>query len=184
MTISVDLPRVPRSVPEWHERGACRLFPELDFVDARPSTPEALACRTICSVCPVRVECAVGALERRERWGIWGGLDYRDRKAVAREHGYEMPGDPPEHGTNSRRVKWGCTCADCRRAHAVYEFDRRGRARTAARRRDAWSSPLLVLVRPVRVGRARLCPGQLLLPLDLPAHRRAAPVESPALAAA
>jgi hypothetical protein len=154
-------PRVPRSVPSWHELAACKLFPELDFVEAKAA-------------------CAVGALERREKWGVWGGLSYRDRKAVAAEYGYEPPGDPPEHGTNARRVKWGCVCFDCRRAHAVYEADRRANARRAALRRSVWTSPLLVLARPVTVGRVRLPVGQYLLPLDLPAPKHTAP-DLPAL---
>ena len=171
--------RVRREVPDWHDTAACRLFPELDWVqpggpDAKPDRRAAaeLACRTVCAVCPVRLACATGALERRERWGIWGGLDYHDRKAVAARFGYDPPGDPPEHGTNARRVKWGCTCPDCRRAHAVYEFDRRARARAKAIARDVWVSPL-ILAAPVRVGRRIVPAGHLLLPLDL---RTATPV--------
>lgn len=180
---TAELPRVPRSVPEWHENGACQLFPELDFIEAKPGSPQERAARVICAACPVRLACAVGALERREKWGIWGGLTYRDRKAVAAEFGYEPPGDPPEHGTNSRRVKWGCTCFDCRRAHALYEAERRANARRAAVRRSVWNSPLLVLVAPVTIGRRRQCAGQYLLPLALPAPKHAAP-DVPALAAA
>jgi hypothetical protein len=180
---TVDLPRVPRSVPTWHEQGACQLFPELDFIEAKPNSPQERAARIICAACPVRLACAVGALERRERWGVWGGLTYRDRKAVAREFGYELPGDPPEHGTNSRRVKWGCTCFDCRRAHALYEADRRANARRKAVQRGVWSSPLLVLAAPVTIGRRRVPAGQYLLPLDLPAPPHAQP-EPPALPAA
>jgi len=145
LTVAIAAPRlVPREVPDWHDAGLCRAFPELSWVHpgaadafflARKSTREAaeLACRLICSVCPVRVECAVGALERGERWGIWGGLDYRDRKLVAAQFGFPPPGDPPEHGTNSRRVKWGCTCQPCKDAHALYEVQRRARARARVR---------------------------------------------------
>lgn len=179
MTVT-DLPRVPRSVPEWHERGACQLFPELDFIEAKPNSPQERAARIICAACPVRLACATGALERREKWGVWGGLTYRDRKAVAAQYGYEPPGDPPEHGTNARRVKWGCTCPDCKAAHALYEAERRANARRAALRRSVWTSPLLVLARPVRIGRTRLPIGQYLLPLDLPAPKHTAP-DLPAL---
>lgn len=161
--------RVVREVPEWHELGACKLFPELDWVDAK--NEQALACRLICRACPVRLECATGALERRERWGIWGGLDYHDRKRIAAKHGYLPPGDVPEHGTNARRVKWGCTCPDCKRAHAVYEYDRRNRKR----RTTVWSRPLLALTRTCVVGRRRLGVGQLLLPFPGIGHPDAAP---------
>jgi hypothetical protein len=177
----LGIPRVQRSVPDWHELGNCRMFPELDFVEAKPGTAEALACRALCAACPVALECATGALERRERWGIWGGLDYADRKAVAAEFGYEQPGDPPEHGTNSRRVKWGCTCPDCKAGHALYEAERRANARRAALRRNVWNSPLLVLTVPIRYRRVWIGAGQLLLPLPgLPAPAHTAPDE-PAL---
>ncbi|MFE5568912.1 WhiB family transcriptional regulator [Amycolatopsis japonica] len=131
-TTATDLPRLPRVVPDWHDDGAaCRLFPELDFVE--PKGPAALACRVICRACPLRLQCATDALERGEPWGIWGGLDRRDRKAVALELGYPAPAVLPEHGTNSRYAKHDCRCRECRDAHAVYEFDRRARARRAAR---------------------------------------------------
>lgn len=176
MTGVLDVPRVPRSVPDWHELGACKLFPELDWLEAKPGTAQALAAKLVCAACPVRLECATGALERRERWGIWGGLDYRDRKETAARFGYLPPGDPPEHGTNSRRVKWGCTCSDCKAAHALYEAERRATARRKAKQHGVWLSPLMVLTAPVRVGRTRVGVGQLLLPLPgLPSPRNAEP---------
>jgi len=176
VTTDLGVPRVQRSVPDWHELGNCRLFPELDFVEAKPGTAQALACRALCATCPVVLECATGALERRERWGIWGGLDYADRKAIAPLYGYEQPGDPPEHGTNSRRVKWGCPCPDCKAAHALYEAERRATARRKAKQHGVWLSPLLVLTAPVRYGRLRVGAGQLFLPLaGLPAPAHAEP---------
>lgn len=33
----------------------------------------------ICSGCSIRAECLEGALERGERFGIWGGLTERER---------------------------------------------------------------------------------------------------------
>ncbi|MEU4802844.1 WhiB family transcriptional regulator [Actinosynnema sp. NPDC023587] len=170
MTVAIAAPRrlVPREVPDWHEAGICRAFPELSWVHpgaadpfSRPLKAERevaeLACRVICAACPVRLACALGALERGERWGIWGGLDFTDRKAVAKEFGYELPGAAPEHGTNSRYAKWSCRCPDCREAHALYESQRRPRA---AQRRLAVADepPVPVRARPVR--------------LDLVAYRR------------
>jgi len=160
--------RIPRKVPDWHERGACRLFPELDtpqfnaWHDAKPGTAANLAARLICAACPVRLQCATSALERGERWGIWGGLDYADRKEAAKRFGFPRPGDPPPHGTNSRRVKWGCPCPECKAAHALYESERRRRPRARRRARQkvvavAEAAPAVV-ARPVR--------------LDLKAYRR------------
>ncbi|TDV40120.1 WhiB family transcriptional regulator [Actinophytocola oryzae] len=132
--------RIPREVPDWHDQGRCRDFPHLDFVDPgavdafdRPTAAKRraaeYACRVVCSTCPLRLPCAVGALERAEKHGIWGGLDYQDRKRIAARYGYLPPGDPPPHGTNARRVKWGCDCPECKGAHALYEAMRREKKR-------------------------------------------------------
>ncbi|PXY20334.1 WhiB family transcriptional regulator [Prauserella endophytica] len=172
---TVELPRIPRQVPDWHEQGACNLFPELvdAWHDAKPNSPEALACRVICSACPVRMQCAEAALRSGEPWGIWGGLDRRDRKQVAVEYGFPMPAVLPEHGTNSRYAKHECRCPECRTAHAVYEADRRATAREKARRRNLWLD-LPVVERPLKVGRRWVGPGQLMLPIVVPTITRQA----------
>lgn len=125
----VEVPRVAREVPYWHDDALCREVSGLDWIEAKRGSVEEQACRLICSACPVRLDCAVGALERRESWGVWGGLTRDDRKAIAARYGYLPPGDPPAHGTNARRVKWGCNCLECRQAHALYEAMRRERVR-------------------------------------------------------
>ena len=141
--------RTPRAVPEWHSTAACRAWPELDWIEAKPGSPQAYVCRLVCSVCPERLACALGALVRGEPHGIWGGLDRADRTETAKTYGFPRPGARPDHGTNSRYVKWGCRCADCRGAHAVFERDRRTRARTRYLR--AVASP----ARPIRCDRAK-----------------------------
>lgn len=137
MTAADELPRLPRSVPEWHDDGAaCRLFPELvdAWHDAKPGSARKRACRLICSGCPVRFVCARDALERGEPHGMWGGLDRKDRKQVALEFGFPPPVVLPEHGTNSRYAKHECRCWDCCNAHTVYESARRYHKRQAAAR--------------------------------------------------
>lgn len=159
---AVDLPRIPRTVPDWHERGACQLFPELDWIDATGAAK--LACRIVCAACPVRFVCARDALERGEPWGMWGGLDRQDRRAVALEFGYPPPAVLPEHGTNSRYAKHKCHCPECRAAHTIYESQRR-----EARRRESWTP--VVLEMRTRIGGRWVPAGQLMLPLHLP-HKR------------
>ncbi|MBP2331248.1 hypothetical protein JOF56_011633 [Kibdelosporangium banguiense] len=181
MSALAEPPRIPREIPDWHDLSLCRLFPELDWIDAKGDT--ATACRAICAVCPVRYACAVGSLERGEPWGIWGGLDRADRKLIAVEYGYPVPAMLPDHGTNARRVKHGCTCPDCKAAHALYEAERRARARAKAKARGLGWPPVHVLAEPIRIGRHRLSVGQYLLPLPgLPNHRRAEPADLPAVA--
>lgn len=61
----------------WQENASCRgVDAELFF----PATEEeAIPAKTICATCPVRTACLAFALERKERFGIWGGLTERDR---------------------------------------------------------------------------------------------------------
>jgi len=61
----------------WHARGACRgADPEMFF----PSTDDAaVPAKLICDTCPVRLACLAFALERNERFGVWGGLTERER---------------------------------------------------------------------------------------------------------
>ena len=44
---------------------------------------EALA---VCAGCSFMGECLDEALERNERWGIWGGLTERDRRLMRAAH--------------------------------------------------------------------------------------------------
>ena len=176
MTAPVEYARIPRQVPEWHKAGLCAAFPELAdaWHDSKPGSAEDTVARLICAACPVRLACATGALEQGEPWGIWGGLDRRDRKAIAVKFGYPAPAMLPEHGTDARYKKHHCHCPECKRGHAEYELERRARARDKARKRGLWVSPL-VIVKPCRVGRRVVGVGQLLLP-GTGGHRWAEPL--------
>ncbi|WP_051362502.1 WhiB family transcriptional regulator [Amycolatopsis thermoflava] len=188
MTVVAEPPRLPREVPDWHERGACQLFPELDWIapggekpTPRQRAAAETACRVICAACPVRMLCAEDALRRGEPWGIWGGLDRKDRTAVAREHGFPRPAVVPEHGTNWRYAKWNRTCTECREAHTIYERERRARARRKVEQREVWRQPV-ALDTPVKVGRRWVGAGQYVLPLDgIPAPRSSTPRQAEAV---
>ena len=72
------------------EDGACKgkdpdLFfaPDAEFVTARQKR-EAKA-KTICAGCPVRDACLAYALDAREGYGIWGGLNEDERRALLRQ---------------------------------------------------------------------------------------------------
>lgn len=205
---TAELPRIPYNVPDWHENGACKLFPELDrpevvdpevFVEyapgvrehkviskafnawhnAKPGSDEEHVAKLICGGCPVRFDCALGALERGEPHGIWGGLDRKDRTELAAKHGFPKPSVLPDHGTNARRVKHGCDCGPCKKAHALYEQMRREKKAKLRAELQTWGKPLLVLTVPFKAGRRIAGPGQYVLPLDLPAPKGAEP-ETPA----
>lgn len=40
--------------------------------------------KRICGACPVRRDCLEHALENSEQFGIWGGLNEKERRAVKR----------------------------------------------------------------------------------------------------
>ncbi|GAA4846318.1 WhiB family transcriptional regulator [Kitasatospora terrestris] len=65
-------------------------FPEVEPEDADdPVAAEAAEfasrrAKAICATCPVREACLALALRRRERYGIFGGLDAAERRALKR----------------------------------------------------------------------------------------------------
>ena len=65
----------------WQERASCRgVDAELFF----PATEEeAVPGKAICATCPVRVACLAFALERNEKFGIWGGLTEKERNRLS-----------------------------------------------------------------------------------------------------
>lgn len=70
----------PRS---WVDRAACAgMDTELFFPARGESTAEAKA---VCRGCPVRAECLDDAVERGEKFGIWGGASKRERDRLRRQ---------------------------------------------------------------------------------------------------
>lgn len=64
----------------WQIDAACRgVDAELFF----PATEEeALGAKAVCDTCPVRLACLAFALERNERFGVWGGLTEKERSRL------------------------------------------------------------------------------------------------------
>ncbi len=66
----------------WRDDAICsQIDPEMWFPDKGGSTREA---KKVCLGCPVRLECLQYALDRDERFGIWGGLSERERRRLKR----------------------------------------------------------------------------------------------------
>ncbi|WP_072713724.1 WhiB family transcriptional regulator [Rhodococcus rhodnii] len=68
-------------LPTWRERAVCaQIDPDLFFPEAPRHSgaasrrPQVRAAQEICRSCPVRGECLSWAIERGERYGIWGGV--------------------------------------------------------------------------------------------------------------
>ena len=68
------------------------------FFDERP-LPTSIAKR-ICDECPISENCLEYALTNAEAWGVWGGLDYLERRTLAVLRDYPIPDRKPViHGT-------------------------------------------------------------------------------------
>ncbi len=63
---------------EWRKQAACRNHPELHWYRCsnEPLDRDAI---TMCSRCPVRIECLAYAVEAHEPAGIWGGVEFPSR---------------------------------------------------------------------------------------------------------
>lgn len=53
------------------------------FFPERSQTDIARA-KAVCQTCSVRTECLDEAIENRERFGVWGGMDTQERQKEAR----------------------------------------------------------------------------------------------------
>ena len=66
--------------PRWMLDAACREHPELDFYPTAGATPVAVL--AVCAACSVRAECLADALDRREVYGVWGGVGAQTRRRL------------------------------------------------------------------------------------------------------
>lgn len=67
---------------EWPEDRSCKNTDlSLFFPVEASATPETVI--RMCAKCPARSECLEYAIEGGERWGLWGGLNARERERLA-----------------------------------------------------------------------------------------------------
>ncbi|WP_412753963.1 WhiB family transcriptional regulator [Krasilnikovia sp. M28-CT-15] len=65
---------------DWRDEGLCaQSDPDAFYPDKNTS---ALPAKQVCAGCPVRRPCLQYALEHDERFGIWGGLSEKERRAL------------------------------------------------------------------------------------------------------
>ena len=70
-------------IPSWYKDANCKGTNQDDFFPDRGSS--TVIAKKICSECKVKVQCLEYAVERKERFGIWGGKSERERRAIRRE---------------------------------------------------------------------------------------------------
>ena len=93
----------------WEELAACRgTDPELFFPVSTtgPSAVQIRQAKAICAGCPVRQPCLDYALATGQQFGIWGGLDETERRALRRPVRPQRPA-PPQRPVPSQRPPGG-----------------------------------------------------------------------------
>ena len=64
---------------DWRHEARCRNEdPDTLFVQGAQQRDV----REVCKACPVRTECLAHALDNRIRFGVWGGMTERERRAL------------------------------------------------------------------------------------------------------
>ena len=128
----------PRPAPDaWRNDAACRgADPDL-FFPAKGKV--ATGAKALCAVCPVVDQCLAYALTEHIKDGIYGGMNYKDRRTVTDEQRAQL-GLPPKDprvarcGTpagDSRHRRLGePVCDDCRIAINAYRREYKQRRRT------------------------------------------------------
>jgi WhiB family transcriptional regulator, redox-sensing transcriptional regulator len=104
---------------DWRHSARCRDDdPETLFVQGAQQRDA----REVCKACPVRTECLAHALDNRIRFGVWGGMTERERKALLKRR--------PDV------ISWAALLESARRAALASppaDPDAPGRTRRAAR---------------------------------------------------
>ncbi len=128
------IPVEPLPADEWRSQALCaQVDTDVFFPDhAGASGRDA---KQICRLCPVRLECLQEARDRNERFGVWGGLSERERRALKRPLGEEKVSRPlspiplPERLSHGTRAAYnaGCKCRACCAADGHYQRNRHTR---------------------------------------------------------
>jgi WhiB family redox-sensing transcriptional regulator len=70
----------------WTNYGACRSEdPEMFFPIGENASEQIEKAKAVCRRCPVRDDCLQDALGDRIKFGVWGGLDEREREKLTRQ---------------------------------------------------------------------------------------------------
>lgn len=68
----------------WQDQAACRTHDPALWFPGDGDSKTAARAKLICQTCPVADQCLTDAIERRERYGIWGGMGWEQRRVETR----------------------------------------------------------------------------------------------------
>lgn len=100
---SLDPQSARDNITAWKRLAACADHDPAEFFPVGKG-PEAInaaaAAKAVCARCPVRDLCAEFALCTNQEYGIWGGLDEDERRAIrrARRHNPASPSPRDQRG--------------------------------------------------------------------------------------
>ncbi len=81
-----------RELNSWKRNGACiGVDQDIFFPERGASTRLAKA---VCRSCEVQEECLEYAVNNGEKFGIWGGLSERERRAIRKKRGIVLKKKP------------------------------------------------------------------------------------------
>ncbi len=66
----------------WEERARCGQYDPEIFFDPTPRAERKA--KAICAQCPVRLDCLACAVSFRAEFGVWGGLNGKERSSLLR----------------------------------------------------------------------------------------------------
>lgn len=69
--------------PAWQDRALCSQADPEAWFPKKGVSPAAA--RRVCMACAVRADCLGYAIENNERFGIWGGFTWQERRRVRQE---------------------------------------------------------------------------------------------------
>ncbi len=79
----------------------CQVSSQLFFAEREADVDAAKA---LCNDCPIRTACLLGAIERHEPWGVWGGEVFVEGVIVAHKRGRGRPRKHPLGAPRPRRT--------------------------------------------------------------------------------
>lgn len=95
-----------RNPEPWTERARCAESGPDDATFYPDKWGRSTDAKMICRTCPVIQDCFEYAMTHNERYGIWAGLNTKEREEIRRQ----------ARGKRASNHKPGCGCVICRRS--------------------------------------------------------------------
>ena len=70
------------TLPYFIADGICAQTDPEEFFPAKGDSDTVKRAKAVCAECPVKAECLEAALENREQYGVWGGLNVTERQRL------------------------------------------------------------------------------------------------------